>query len=44
MGMTDRDTDFLPLPDGCSLEPQPFTEDQITDLAVLFGTAREADR
>jgi hypothetical protein len=34
------DADFVPLPEGYSEEPQPFTEDQISDLRALFRTGR----
>lgn len=32
-------TDFFPLPDGYTLEPEPFSDAQIADLKALFGTA-----
>ena len=28
---------FFPLPDGYSLEPEPFTDDQIAELKGLFS-------
>jgi hypothetical protein len=30
---------FFPLPDGFSLEPQPFSSAQIAELTALFSTA-----
>jgi hypothetical protein len=39
--MSNDDADFFPLPEGCSLEPNPLTDDQIAELTSLFRTARQ---
>jgi hypothetical protein len=30
---------FFPLPDGYSLDPEPFSDAQLADLKALFSTA-----